>query len=92
MRDESRLWRKPLQRANILQVRERIGNARKRMEEAVSVIGFPQDPGPVDVLNLCCSALETALLVHFSDIEAAQEIIAECLILLQAERNLRGEG
>lgn len=93
MRDESRTWRKPQQRTNIVAVRERIARARTRMEGGATIIteyGVPRQP--VDVLDVCCSALETALLMHVYDRESALDIVAETFVLLQAERACRERG
>lgn len=93
MRDPSRVWRKPLQRENTAAVRERIEAARVRLEEGgTKALLPPESHGPLNVLEVCCQALYTALLVFAWDREGAQDIVAESLCLLRAERDLREGG
>jgi hypothetical protein len=93
MRDPSRTWRKPQQRLNITAVRERIAAARERLETgATKVLLPPESHGPLEVLDVCCQALETALLLHAFDSEGCLDVVAESLVLLQAERGCRRRG
>lgn len=94
MRDESRLWRKPQQRLNIVAVRERIAKARERME--MGGVAFEHvamsDPLTRRALDVCCQALEGALLLHAFDRESALDLVADSLVLLRAERSCRERG
>lgn len=93
MRDASRLTRKPEQRRNILAVRERIQRARERMEIGKTIVtGYGMPAAPMNVLDVCCAALETVLLLHAYDQESALDVVAESLCLLQAERHCRSRG
>lgn len=93
MRDSTRLTRKPWQRENIVAVRERLQSARERLEEDGGKVRQPAFPGCKGcVLDVCCEALYTALLVFAWDRESAQDIVCESLVLLQAERDLQSRG
>lgn len=93
MRDPSRAWRKPMQRENTAAVRERIERARERMGTgSAKVLATVPSLPSLDVLDVCCQALYTALLVFAWDRESAQDIVAESLCLLRAERACRERG